>query len=178
VGSCHDKKLDRVGNRASTQLVGSCHDKKSERDGNGASTQLVGSCHDKISEQAGCIVSTQHDSIFQLIVGFKADSDFSDIRSQIFVHFEADSNFSRYLSATLQQLNKMCSAFQMMAAEHKPIHKSNSSTFRFIVGFKQQHKLISASRHQQLIVVYVKTNSKNIPSLLQRLQNTLSGSKG
>ena len=50
VGSCHDKKSERVGNRASTQLVGSCHDKKSERVGNRASTQLVGSCHDEKSE--------------------------------------------------------------------------------------------------------------------------------
>jgi len=75
------------------------------------------------------------------MVGLKADSDFSDIRSQIFVHFEADLNFSQYLSATLQQLNKMRSTFQMVVvAEHKPIYKSNSSTFRFIVGFKQQHQ--------------------------------------
>jgi len=79
VGSCHDEKSKRVGNSASTQLMGSCHDKKSERVGNRASTQLVGSCHDEKSEQAGCIASTQQDSTFQLIVGFKADSDFSDI---------------------------------------------------------------------------------------------------
>jgi len=37
-GHCYDKKSERVGNRASTQLVGSCHDKKSERVGNHAST--------------------------------------------------------------------------------------------------------------------------------------------
>jgi hypothetical protein len=55
-------------------------DLKSERVGNCASTQLVGSCHDEKSERAGCIASTQQDSTFQLIVGFKADSDFSDIR--------------------------------------------------------------------------------------------------
>ena len=80
-------------------------------------------------------------SMKTVIVGFKADSDFSDIRSQIFVHFEADFNFSQYLSATLQQLNKMRSTFQMVVvAEHKPIYKSNSSTFRLIVGFKQQHQ--------------------------------------
>ena len=54
-----------------------------------------------------------------MIVGFKADSDFSDIRSQIFLHFEADSTFSRSLSATLQQLNKMCSTFRMVACEHQ-----------------------------------------------------------
>jgi hypothetical protein len=99
-------------------------------------------------------------SMKTVIVGFKADLDFSDIRSQIFVHFEADSNFSQYLSATIRQLNKMCSTFEMVATEHKPIYNSYSSTFRFIVGFKQQHKLISASRHQQLIVAYVNTNSK------------------
>ena len=29
-GHCYDKKSERVGNSASTQLVGSCHDKKSE----------------------------------------------------------------------------------------------------------------------------------------------------
>ena len=35
----------------------------------------------------------------------------------------------------------MHSAFQMVVVtEHKPIYKSNSSTFRFIVGFKQQHQ--------------------------------------
>jgi hypothetical protein len=94
-------------------------DLKSERVGNCASTQLVGSCHDEKSERAGCIASTQQDSTFQLIVGFKADLDFSDIRSQIFLHFEADSTFSRSLSATLQQLNKMCSTFQMVACEHQ-----------------------------------------------------------
>jgi hypothetical protein len=55
-------------------------DLKSEQVGNCASTQLVGSCHDEQSERAGCIASTQQDSTFQLIVGFKADSDFSDIR--------------------------------------------------------------------------------------------------
>jgi hypothetical protein len=70
---------ESIGNHASTQLVSSCHDKKSERVGNCASTQLVGSCHNKTSEQAGCIASTQHDSIFQLIAGFNADLDFSDI---------------------------------------------------------------------------------------------------
>jgi hypothetical protein len=31
VGSCHDKKSERVGNSASTQLVGFCYDKKSEQ---------------------------------------------------------------------------------------------------------------------------------------------------
>jgi len=31
----------------------------------------MGSCHDKKSEQAGCIASTEQDSTFQLIVGFK-----------------------------------------------------------------------------------------------------------
>ncbi len=71
MGSCQDKKSERVENRASTQLVGSCHDKKSELVGDRASTQLVGSCHDEKSEQAGCIASTQQDSTFQLIVGFK-----------------------------------------------------------------------------------------------------------
>jgi hypothetical protein len=70
----------------------------------------------------------------------KADLDFSDIRFQIFVHFKADSNFSQYLSAILQQFYKMCSTSQMAVTEHKPLHKSNSSTFRFIVGFKQQHQ--------------------------------------
>jgi len=69
----------------------------------------------------------------------KAGSDSSDIRSQIFVHFKADSIFSQYLSAILQQVNKMCSS-QMVATEHKPLHKSNSSTFRFIVGFKKHHQ--------------------------------------
>jgi hypothetical protein len=103
----------------SFQSRGHCYNKKSERVGNSASTQLVGSCHDKKSERAGCIASTQQDSTFQLIVGFKADSDFSDIRSQIFLHFKADSTFSRSLSATLQQLNKMCSTFQMVACEHQ-----------------------------------------------------------
>jgi hypothetical protein len=39
--------------------------------GNCASTELVGSCHDEKSERAGCIASTQKDSTFQLIVGFK-----------------------------------------------------------------------------------------------------------
>ena len=58
-------------------------------------------------------------SMKTVIVGFKADSDFSDIRSQIFLHFEADSTFSRSLSATLQQLNKMCSTFRMVACEHQ-----------------------------------------------------------
>ncbi len=57
----------------------------------------------------------------------KADSDFSDIQCQIFVHFEADSNFSQYLSAILQQLNKMCSASQKVANEHKFIIKASSS---------------------------------------------------
>jgi hypothetical protein len=70
----------------------------------------------------------------------KTDLDFSDIRSQIFVHYEADSNFSQYLSAILQQFYKMCSTSQMVVTEHKPLHKSNSSTFRFIVQFKQQHQ--------------------------------------
>jgi hypothetical protein len=50
VGSCHDKKSERVGNSASTQLVGFCYNKKSERVGNNASTQLVGFCHDNKSE--------------------------------------------------------------------------------------------------------------------------------
>ena len=103
----------------SFQSRGHCYDKKSERVGNCAFTQLVGSCHDEKSERAGCIASTQQDSTFQLIVGFKADLDFSDIRSQIFLHFEVDSTFSRSLSATLQQLNKMCSTFQMVACEHQ-----------------------------------------------------------
>ena len=54
-----------------------------------------------------------------LIVGFKADSDFSDIQSQIFLHFEADSTFSRSLSANLQQRNKMRITFRMVACEHQ-----------------------------------------------------------
>ena len=49
----------------------------------------------------------------------EADSDFCDIWYQIFRHFEADSTFSRSLSATLQQLNKMCSTFRMVACEHQ-----------------------------------------------------------
>ncbi len=83
----------------------------------------------------------------------KADLDFSDIWSQIFVHFEADSNFSWYLSAILKQLNKMCSASQMVATEHKPLHKSNSSTFRFIVGFKQQHQSLTHKSWQRQLFV-------------------------
>jgi hypothetical protein len=67
---------------------------------------------------------------------FKPNSDVYNLLFQIFINFEADSNFSQYLSAILQQSNKMCSASQMVAMEHKPRHKSNSSTFRLIVGFK------------------------------------------
>jgi hypothetical protein len=64
-GHCYDKKSERVGNSASTQLVGSCHDKNQseletvlplnsgapatiknlERVGNSAFTQLVGFCY-------------------------------------------------------------------------------------------------------------------------------------
>jgi hypothetical protein len=95
-------------------------------------------------------------SMKTVIVEFKANLDFSDIWSQIFVHFEADSNFSRYLSATLQQLSKMCSAFQMVATEHKPICNSNSSTFRFIVGFKQQHKLRLLATNSLLLHTSIK----------------------
>jgi hypothetical protein len=79
----------------------------------------------------------------------KADLDFSDIRSQIFVHFKADSNFSRYLSAILQQFYKMCSTSQMVVMEHKPLHKSNSSTFRFIARFKQQHQSLTHKLRQR-----------------------------
>jgi hypothetical protein len=83
----------------------------------------------------------------------KADLDLSDIRSQIFVHFEADSNFSRYLSAILQQFYKMCSTSQIVVMEHKPLHKSNSSTFRFIVGFKQQHQSSTHKSWQRQLFV-------------------------
>jgi hypothetical protein len=38
----------------SVQSRGPCHNKKSERVGNGASTQLVGFCHDNKSEQVMC----------------------------------------------------------------------------------------------------------------------------
>jgi len=79
----------------------------------------------------------------------KADLDFSDIRSQIFVHYEADSNFSQYLSAILQQFYKMCSTSQMVVTEHKPLHKTNSSTFRFIVRFKQQHQSLTHKSWQR-----------------------------
>jgi hypothetical protein len=63
VGSCHNKKLERVGNSASTQtqLVGSCHDKKLDQVGNSASTQLVGFCHDNKSEQVTCS-EQEHDA--------------------------------------------------------------------------------------------------------------------
>jgi len=81
-GHCYDKKSERVGNSASTQLVGFCHDKKSERVGNRAFTQLVGSCHDKKSERAGCIASTQQDPTFQLIVGFKQYNQSSTRKSR------------------------------------------------------------------------------------------------
>jgi len=45
----------------SFQSRGHCYDKKSERVGNSASTQLVGSCHDEKSERAGCIASIWKD---------------------------------------------------------------------------------------------------------------------
>ena len=45
----------------SFQSRGHCYDKKSERVGNSASTQLVGSYHDEKSEQAGCIASIWKD---------------------------------------------------------------------------------------------------------------------
>jgi hypothetical protein len=97
-------------------------------------------------------------STFQYVVASvywisKADSDFSDIQFQIFVHFETDSNFSRYLSAINQQFYKMCSASQMVVMEHKPLHKSNSSTFRFIVRFKQQHKSSTRKSWQRQLFV-------------------------
>jgi len=72
-------------------------------------------------------------SMKTVIVGFKSDSDLSDIRSQIFVHFEADSNFSQYLSATLQKLNKMCSTFRMVACEHQCLKfQETCITFRMV----------------------------------------------
>ncbi len=85
----------------------------------------------------------QSSSTFQLVVASvywisKADLDFSDIRSQIFVYFEADSNFSRYLSAILQQLNKMCSASQMVANEHEFIIKASHLQLNFHHPLNQQ----------------------------------------
>ena len=69
----------------SFQSRGHCYDKKSERVGNSASTQLVGSCHDEKSERAGCIASTQKDSTFQLIVGFKQYHQSSTLIGEHFI---------------------------------------------------------------------------------------------
>jgi hypothetical protein len=47
----------------------------------------------------------------------------------------------------------MCSTSQLVVTEHKPLHKSNPSTFMFIVGLKQQHQsLTHKSRQRQLFV--------------------------
>jgi hypothetical protein len=47
----------------------------------------------------------------------------------------------------------MCSTSQMVVMEHKPLHKSNSSTFRFIVGFKQQHQSLTHKSWQHQFFV-------------------------
>jgi hypothetical protein len=79
-GHCYDKKSERVGNSASTQLVGSCHDKKSERVGNSAFTQLLGFCYDKKSERVGNNASIQlvgfcHDNKSEQVTFDKQEND-------------------------------------------------------------------------------------------------------
>jgi hypothetical protein len=105
-------------------------------------------------------------STFQLVVASvywisKADLDFSDIRSQIFVHFEADSNFSQYLSAILQQLNKMCSASQMVVNEHKFIIKASSSA-------AQLPSFTKPNKDFRLFVKFIIPNSEGERYVLKR----------
>jgi hypothetical protein len=70
----------------------------------------------------------------------EADSDFSNFKCQIFINNKADSNISQFLSSILQ-LNKMSSAFQMVANKHRCIIKYKMpSIFQLIVGFKRKHQ--------------------------------------
>jgi hypothetical protein len=92
----------------SSSKRGLCHDKISEQVRGNASTQQRGLCHSKKSERAGCIASTQPNSnetcitfgmmanehkhliknktgsIFQLIVGFKANANLKITNGIIF----------------------------------------------------------------------------------------------
>jgi hypothetical protein len=57
----------------------------------------------------------------------KADSDVGNLLFQIFTNIEADSNFIRYSSSVLWQMNKMCSASQLVANKPKFITRASSS---------------------------------------------------
>jgi hypothetical protein len=218
--------------------------------GNCASTELVGFCHDEKSERAGCIASTQKDSTFQLIVGFKQydqtsthkswqrrsfvdnllinlwqsqmvdKNETSNLRQcQSFVQIsvrawhpkimyrnEAQmvvelSGLSFIGLSVLTELSGFVDQHELIELINSIVHVGHIKLFklsRFIVhsssegaqisklivdyilisrsegaqraasklivicafGLNELIKLISASRHQQLIVAYVKTNSK------------------
>ena len=177
--------------------------------GNCASTELVGSCHDEKSERAGCIASTQKDSTFQLIVGFKQYHQSLTLNGEHFIasnyaapsilcstpHWliveniipgahvipnisceephglivtkNVPSNFERELAfddkASFDS-NFFGQKSKLIVVSIPSYEGAQRATSKLNVicafGLNELIKLISASRHQQLIVAYVKTNSK------------------
>ncbi len=57
----------------------------------------------------------------------KADLDVSNLLFQIFTNIKADSNFIQYSSSVLQQMNKMCSASQLVSNKPGFIIRARSS---------------------------------------------------
>jgi hypothetical protein len=88
----------------------------------------LATCAKCLRSQALCIAfRTLVFSSFASTNIIKADLDVGNLLFQIFINIEADSNFIQYLSSVLWQMNKMCSATQMVANEPKFIIRASSS---------------------------------------------------
>jgi hypothetical protein len=83
----------------------------------------------------------------------KADLDVGNLLFQIFTNIEADSNFIQYSSSVLQQMNKMCSASQLVANKPKFIIRASSSAAQFQLFTKP-------NKDFRLVVKFIIPNSE------------------
>jgi len=161
VGSCHDKKIEQVGNSASTQLVGFCHDNKSEQvtcSEQEQDAEHPSKIHDPSNTKSSMNNLRQCQTFVNnlLIDSWQCRMEIDDVKSQS-MKLQCRINIMDLKSERVGN----CASTQLVDSCHDEKSEragciastQKDSTFQLIVGFKQYHQsLTHKSRQRRLFV--------------------------